>query len=277
MLCETGSHSELIKDHDGAYSQLIRLQEANKQAERASLEDSGKLISSSDAAKSSFRSGSHRSSFRISISRASSSAGSGRHSFTIPLGLIGALEFQGDGPIEDEPKEKEDNDDKVGKQVSLRRLAYLNKPEIPVLLGGSIAAAGNGVLFPIFGLLISTAIEIFYKPPDKLRKEAVFWTLIFVLMGGFSLLIVPIQHVLFGVAGGKLIERLRSLSFERVVHQEISWFDEPQNSRFLAFSLYISLSCLNVRLFFPLKHCTSPQTSLSLRNHLQFSFSSVGQ
>lgn len=155
--------------------------------------------------------------------------------------MIGAVELQEDGPIEDELKEKEDGDDEVDKPVSLRRLAYMNKPEIPVLLGGSIAAAGNGVIFPVFGLLISSAIEIFYKPPDKLRKEAVFWTLIFVLLGGISLLLVPIQNVLFGVAGGKLIERLRSLSFERVVHQEISWFDKPRNSRFLAFSLYISL------------------------------------
>ncbi|XP_019704737.1 ABC transporter B family member 9 [Elaeis guineensis] len=229
-LVEQGSHSELIKDPDGAYSQLIRLQEANKQAERASSEDLGKLFSSSDARKSSFRSESYRFSFRRSISRPSSYGGSGRHSFAIPLGLVGAVEFQGDGPIEDELKEKQDDNDQVDKQVSLRRLAYLNKPEIPVLLGGSIAAAGNGVIFPVFGLLISTAIEIFYKPPEMLRKESVFWTLMFVLLGGISLLVVPIQHVLFGVAGGKLIERIRSLSFKSVVHQEISWFDEPQNS-----------------------------------------------
>ncbi|KAG1334931.1 ABC transporter B family member 9 [Cocos nucifera] len=229
-LVEQGSHSELIKDPDGAYSQLIRLQEANKQEERASSDDLGKLLPSFDARKSSFRSESYRFSFRKSISRRSSFGGSSRHSFTVPFGMIGAVEFQEDGPIEDELKEKEDDDDKVGKQVSLKRLAYLNKPEIPVLLGGSIAAAGNGVIFPVFGLLISTAIEIFYKPPEILRKEAVFWTLMFVLLGGISLLIVPMQHVLFGVAGGKLIERIRSLSFKRVVHQEISWFDEPQNS-----------------------------------------------
>ncbi|XP_008776904.2 ABC transporter B family member 9-like isoform X2 [Phoenix dactylifera] len=229
-LVEQGSHAELIKHPDGAYSQLIRLQETNKEAERASLEDSGRLLSSSDAAKSPFISGSRQFSFKRSISRASSHGGSGRHSFTVSLGLIGSLEFQEDGPLEDELKVKEDDVDKVGKQVSFRRLAYLNKPEIPVLLGGSIAAAGNGVLLPVFGLLISVAIEIFYKPPEKLRKEAVFWTLMFVLLGGISLLIVPVQHFLFGVAGGKLIERIRSLSFERVVHQEISWFDEPQNS-----------------------------------------------
>ncbi|MCI16475.1 ABC transporter B family member 9-like, partial [Trifolium medium] len=34
----------------------------------------------------------------------------------------------------------------------------------------------------------------------------------------------------FGIAGGKLIERIRSLTFEKIVHQEIRWFDDPANS-----------------------------------------------
>ncbi|XP_062181143.1 ABC transporter B family member 11-like isoform X2 [Phragmites australis] len=39
-----------------------------------------------------------------------------------------------------------------------------------------------------------------------------------------------VEYFLFGVAGGKLIQRIRSLSFERIVHQEISWFDKPSNA-----------------------------------------------
>ncbi|KAF8668023.1 hypothetical protein HU200_052470 [Digitaria exilis] len=34
--------------------------------------------------------------------------------------------------------------------------------------------------------------------------------------------------------GGKLIERIRALSFTRVVYQEIGWFDDPTNSRLSA-------------------------------------------
>ncbi|CAH9079456.1 unnamed protein product [Cuscuta europaea] len=34
----------------------------------------------------------------------------------------------------------------------------------------------------------------------------------------------------FGVAGGKLIQRIRSLTFKKVVYQEITWFDHPSNS-----------------------------------------------
>lgn len=35
------------------------------------------------------------------------------------------------------------------------------------------------------------------------------------------------QNYFFGMAGSKLIRRMRSLTFQKVVHQEISWFDDP--------------------------------------------------
>jgi ATP-binding cassette subfamily B (MDR/TAP) protein 1 len=34
----------------------------------------------------------------------------------------------------------------------------------------------------------------------------------------------------FGVAGCKLIERIRAMCFEKVVRMEVGWFDEPENS-----------------------------------------------
>lgn len=135
-------------------------------------------------------------------------------------------------PGEDECKEKEkDDDDKAGKQLSIRRLASLNKPELPVLLLGSTAAALYGAIFPVFGFLVSRSIKTFYEPPHEQRKDARFWTLMYALLGAFALMMAPAQFYLFAVAGGKLIKRIRSLLFERVVHQEISWFDEPSNSR----------------------------------------------
>jgi hypothetical protein len=53
----------------------------------------------------------------------------------------------------------------------------------------------------------------------------------YIAAGVASLISLPMEYFLFGLAGGKLVERIRSLSFERVVHQEISWFDNPSNAR----------------------------------------------
>ncbi|XP_077250942.1 ABC transporter B family member 9-like [Tasmannia lanceolata] len=229
-IVEQGSHSELIKDPNGAYSQLIRLQEVNNQPEEVPSIDPDKVDLSFDTGKAMGRSGSKRLSLRRSISRGSSGGGSSRHSFSVSLGLPGAISFQEDGQVGDEGKERGDGYDETRRDVSIKRLAYLNKPELPILLLGSIAAAVHGVIFPVFGILLSSVIKIFYEPPRELRKDARLWALTFVGLGAISLAAIPMQQFLFGVAGAKLIQRIRSLSFERVVHQEISWFDEPENS-----------------------------------------------
>uniref|UniRef100_A0A0E0CJU1 MDR-like ABC transporter n=1 Tax=Oryza meridionalis TaxID=40149 RepID=A0A0E0CJU1_9ORYZ len=121
------------------------------------------------------------------------------------------------------------DDTKSGKNV-LRRLLHLHKPETAILLLGCIAASANGAILPVFGLLLSSAINAFYEPPHKLRKDSVFWAEIYVILGVVSIFIIPVQHTLFNMAGGKLIERIRALSFSRVVYQDIGWFDDPLNS-----------------------------------------------
>ncbi|PQQ01602.1 hypothetical protein Pyn_33202 [Prunus yedoensis var. nudiflora] len=51
---------------------------------------------------------------------------------------------------------------------------------------------------------------MFYEPHNELRKDSKKWAGVYV--------------------GGKLVERIRSLTFEKVVYQQISWFDDPANS-----------------------------------------------
>lgn len=116
------------------------------------------------------------------------------------------------------------------KEVPLRRLAYLNKPEIPVLLVGSVAAIVNGVILPIFGILFSSVIRTFYETPSKLRRDSRFWSLMFVAMAVAALLAAPARTYFFAVAGSRLIRRIRIMCFERAVHQEVGWFDSPQNT-----------------------------------------------
>jgi ATP-binding cassette subfamily B (MDR/TAP) protein 1 len=83
----------------------------------------------------------------------------------------------------------------------------------------------------MFGLLTSNAIKTFYETPHKLRKDSSFWGLMCVVLGIVSIISVPVEFFLFGVAGGKLIERIRALSFRSIVRQEVAWFDDPKNSR----------------------------------------------
>ncbi|CAN1353143.1 ABC transporter B family member 21 [Linum perenne] len=212
-MVEKGSHNELLKDPEGAYSQLIRLQEINK-------------VSGDDA--NVHRQDSFRMSLPRSLSRASS--GSSRRSFSVSFGIPTGMNVTGNTVEDAEQGAGDSPPAKDAPKVSIKRLAYMNKPEIPVLFFGSIAAIANGVVFPIFGILISQAIKSFYEPPAELKKDTKFWALMFTLLGIVSMIVYPSQTYLFSVAGCRLIQRIRAICFEKVVRMEVSWFDEAENS-----------------------------------------------
>ncbi|KAE8657653.1 ABC transporter B family member 12 [Hibiscus syriacus] len=220
-MIEKGTHSELLNDPEGAYSQLIRLQEINKGME--------KVADVSDITPESFRQSSLKRSMKRSISRGSSMGNSGRHSFSVSFGLPTGMNAIDSAMVDTEDHHSE-RPLKQPPEVSIRRLAYLNKPELPVIVLGTIAAAANGTILPTFGILISRVINTFFKPPDELRDDSRFWSLIFMTLGLASLLTSPARTYFFSIAGCKLIQRIRSMCFEKVVRMEVGWFDEPDNS-----------------------------------------------
>ncbi|KAL0442575.1 UNVERIFIED_CONTAM: ABC transporter B family member 9 [Sesamum latifolium] len=183
-LVEQGTHNDLIQNHDGAYHQLLCMQEGVAQTGKKSGKDAAKIdqpIKTDDSVMSSGRTLSGRfSSSRKSLSNQLSSV----------------FVFSDETTAKENVVERSQTDIKNNKNLSIKRLAFLNKPELPVLVIGSIAAGVHGVAFP-FAVVVIAA---------------------------------PVQNYMFGVAGGKLVQRIRSLLFENVVHQEISWFDDPANS-----------------------------------------------
>lgn len=229
-LVEKGSHSDLLTNPEGAYSQLIQLQQVNNETEHLGRDDQDKTEITTEKGKHSYTS--QQMSPLRSISRVSSGPGnsSRRRSLSASFGIIP----MGLSVPEPEPEEPADNSSELSKQqppeVSLRRLACLNKPELPVLLLGATAAIINGSIFPIFGILISSVIKTFYEPPHELRKDSNFWAVMFLILGLASALAHPSQSYFFAVAGCRLIKRIRSMCFEKVIRMEVGWFDDPANS-----------------------------------------------
>ena len=209
----------MLEDPEGAYSQLIRLQEVKKE----SIENEDPQ-NRSDHSIEYFRQSSQGRSPQRSSSRGSSAGNSSRHSFSVSFGIPTGVN------VPDDPDLEKSQETEKSPKVPLRRLAYLNKPEIPVLVIGSLAAIANGVIMPIFGLLLSSVIKTFYEPPHEMTKDSKFWALMFVTLGVASLLAIPVRAYFFSVAGFKLIQRIRLMCFEKVVHMEVGWFDEPENS-----------------------------------------------
>lgn len=115
-------------------------------------------------------------------------------------------------------------------EVPFLKIAYLNKPEIPVLLIGTLVAAVSGAIQPSLGLLVANMVNTFFEPADELRKDSKFWALIFVALSVAAFLVHPLRSYFFAVAGSKLIKRIRLMCFEKIIHMEVSWFDKAENS-----------------------------------------------
>ncbi|OVA00084.1 ABC transporter [Macleaya cordata] len=217
-IVEQGTHAELSMDPNGTYSQLIRLQEdANKDEDMPTLDhDADTSIERFDS---------------MSTSKGSSAA------------IHHESEIEGENY---NIKTIDDQRDQVmlNHKVSLKLLAAMNKPEVPILLLGSIAAVIKGLMRPTLGFLLSRIIRIFYEPPNELQRDSKFWSLMFVVLGCTGLIFIPMQQYFIGIAGGKLVQRIRSMCFEKLVHQEISWFDDHANSR----SKKKPLSCSSIYL-----------------------------
>ncbi|KAK2412276.1 ABC transporter B member 11, variant 2 [Trifolium repens] len=216
---EKGTYAELTKDPDGAYSQLIRLQEIKKDSsEKYGANDSDMLENFVDFG---------RESSQRSLSRGSSGIGKSRdNSFrisnSIPTTLVKGAEVV--------PSTSASSYISKTQDVPFLRLAYLNKPEIPVLLIGTLAAAVIGAIHPIVGFLTSKMINTFFEPADELRKDSKFWSLIFVSLSVACFTFHPLRSYFFAVAGSKLIKRIRLMCFEKIIHMEVGWFDKAENS-----------------------------------------------
>ncbi|KAI3935577.1 hypothetical protein MKW92_031820 [Papaver armeniacum] len=191
-ILEQGTHAELIMNPNGAYSQLIRLQEE---------------------------------------------ATNDEYTYTPPSDHIDTRVFHQETTVlEDkicsniEIIRQQDRPMVQQHKVSLKQLAYLNKPELGILLLGLVAAVIKGLMAPALGFLLSRILNIFYEQPNELRRDSRTWSFMFMALGCVGLICIPIQQYSIGIAGGKLVQRVRSICFEKIAHQEMSWFDDHNNS-----------------------------------------------
>ncbi|KAF9622095.1 hypothetical protein IFM89_029379, partial [Coptis chinensis] len=209
---EKGSHSELV-DLNGAYSQLISLQEENLECEMELEADQAKpeCILGSQGTLSNCSSAGEPSSQQ-------SSSDSSHPRTIVKTGETKLMELS----------IKEASEHQY--EVPLCRLFYINRPEVPMFILGCVSAIINGAIMPIFGMLMSYMIRTFYEPPVKLQRDSKFVTWMFVCLGYVSLLAATGRSYFFAIAGSQLIRRIRSMLFEKVVHMEIGWFDSPENT-----------------------------------------------
>ncbi|KAG9340851.1 hypothetical protein JZ751_020044, partial [Albula glossodonta] len=125
---------------------------------------------------------------------------------------------------------EEREEDNIEPAPVARILGY-NKSEWPYMLLGSVGAAINGSVNPIYAILFSQILGTFsIRDLNEQRKQIDGICVLFVIVGIVSFFSQFIQGYAFGKSGELLTRKLRKLGFQAMLKQEVGWFDNPMNS-----------------------------------------------
>ncbi|WOL01952.1 hypothetical protein Cni_G10671 [Canna indica] len=128
-------------------------------------------------------------------------------------------------------KEKEAKDLQHQKPPSFWRLVELSLAEWLYALLGSIGAAVFGSFNPLLAYTIALIVAAYYKiDVHDVHNEVNKWCLLIACMGVITVAANFLQHFYFGIMGEKMTERVRRMMFSAMLHNEVGWFDEEENS-----------------------------------------------
>ncbi|CAF1240235.1 unnamed protein product [Adineta steineri] len=110
------------------------------------------------------------------------------------------------------------------------RLMKMNSPEWMFILIGCLACLLGGLRGPVFSILFAKIINEFNDCKyDDVRRRVMITSGLFLITGALFLVLHFFQFVAFGVAGAKLVSRIRSKAFACFLRQEVAYFDRPEN------------------------------------------------
>uniref|UniRef100_A0A8C2YGA7 Bile salt export pump n=1 Tax=Coturnix japonica TaxID=93934 RepID=A0A8C2YGA7_COTJA len=133
--------------------------------------------------------------------------------------------------IAGDQSESESVEEEDVKPVPFARILKYNASEWPYMVIGSVGAAVNGALSPLYALLFSQILGTFSILDEEEQKVQINGVcLLFVLVGIVSFFTQFLQGYNFAKSGELLTRRLRKIGFQAMLGQDIGWFDDRRNS-----------------------------------------------
>ncbi|XP_074641098.1 ABC transporter B family member 1-like isoform X3 [Tubulanus polymorphus] len=123
--------------------------------------------------------------------------------------------------LNDDGQEIDEDGNAIEKKANLRRLFSLAKPELPLLLTGCFCLLGSSGSQMVAPLFFGKVVDAALKSMAELNKTVLI--LVVVYMGGsvFSML----RSFTFTLAGQRVVASLRKELFNRVIKQDVAFFD----------------------------------------------------
>ncbi|CAA7020756.1 unnamed protein product [Microthlaspi erraticum] len=190
-IIESGSHDDLISNPNGAYTSLLRIQEAAN----PNLSHTPSLPVSTDSLQ------------EIQLQPITKTT-----SFC-------AKHQPGNQP--ETTKQR---------KVTLGRLYSMIRPDWKYGIFGTLGALIAGAQMPLFALGISTALVSFYMDWETTKHEVRKISILFCCGSVITVISHAIEHTTFGIMGERLTLRVRQMLFSAILRNEIGWFDKVDNT-----------------------------------------------
>ncbi|XP_056287817.1 bile salt export pump isoform X2 [Pseudoliparis swirei] len=210
---EKGTQNELM-ERKGVYFTLVTLQ---NQGTANTTKDVSEALEESFDLKAMSRTSSKRGSVRL-------------RSQSMLSSLSDSLMIFSDKQCSTKKTCEDDAEEHIEPAPVPRILKY-NQPEWPYMLLGSLGAAFNGAVNPIYAILFSQILGTFsISDLNEQRKEINGICILFCILAVTSFFFQFLQGYAFAKSGELLTRRLRKLGFQAMLRQEIGWFDDHRNS-----------------------------------------------
>ena len=107
----------------------------------------------------------------------------------------------------------------------------VNAPEKRYIAAGVFGAALNGVVFPVYAIVLANVInDLLSLRGDDLTNAVRKWSLIFMALATAMFVANYLQQAMLGTSSELLTNRLRGRMFRAMLRQNVGWFDQPTHS-----------------------------------------------
>lgn len=138
-----------------------------------------------------------------------------------------------DSDYSDSESDDDENIEKKEKheKISTLGIIKMNSKEWPYISIGTLASCLVGASFPAFAVLFGEMYGILsLEDKAEVQRHANFYSILFLGLGVITGVSTFIQTYMFNSAGVRLTSRLRSMVFNSMMNQEMSWYDSPKNA-----------------------------------------------
>ncbi|EXJ91025.1 ATP-binding cassette, subfamily B (MDR/TAP), member 1 [Capronia coronata CBS 617.96] len=213
-IIEQGTHDELLALGKAYYSLVS--------AQRITSEHDDEAAKETDTSEEGLT--------KIQSSRSGSAAMAAPEDVKLALGRTKSQKSVSSKVLADKKSETEN---KYSLLTLVKFMLSFNRTEWHIMCVALVFSCIAGAAQPVQGIFFAKSIVSLSRPLSErhqIRHDVDFWALMYLMLAFVTLLAMVTQGTLFAYCSESLIQRARDGAFRRFLRQDISFFDEDQNS-----------------------------------------------